>query len=179
MAVEGQMSIITEAAVALAGFAGVVASFQFSGNSYVSRGNILALSMMILMSLNVALFSLVPFVFFEFGLDDATVWRLCSFLFGLTWPIAMYSIYQQYRKIKVRRRSTLYTFLSLGTISCIMTIALFLSAAGIVLQTGPGVFYASLVLALSISGYMFVRLVVRPLWREVRIRESAASQSTT
>ncbi|MGB5739563.1 MAG: hypothetical protein WBM54_09445, partial [Woeseia sp.] len=173
MAIEGQFSIITEAAVALAGFAGVVASFQFSGDSYVARGNILALSMMVVMSLNVALFSLVPFVFFEFGLDDATVWRLCSFLFGMTWPIAMYSIYQEIRKIQVRRRSSLYTFLGLGTISCVTAIALFLSAAGIVLPPGPGVFYASLVLALSISGYMFVRLVVRPLWREVRVREAA------
>ena len=86
---ESQLFTVTETAVALAGFAGVVASFQFAGNSFVSRGNLLGLSMMILMSLNVALFSLVPMVIANFGASEAMIWSASSIAFGLTWPVSV------------------------------------------------------------------------------------------
>ena len=53
-----------------------------------------------------------------------------------------------------------------------VAVALYLNAMSVVFHREFGVYFVALIVPLILSGYMFVRLVVHPLWRSVRERES-------
>ncbi|MDH3743763.1 MAG: hypothetical protein OES47_01530 [Acidobacteriota bacterium] len=168
-----QLIVLTEVGVALAGFAGVVASFRFKAGARVSRGNVLGLSMMITIGLIVAFFSLLPLALLNFGLERQLVWGICSGLHGLNYTAFGMDTQRRLRKVQVRKRSSLWMLKVLIPIGGYgVAVALYLNAMGVVFHREFGVYFIALVVPLILSGYMFVRLVVHPLWKAVRERES-------
>ena len=76
-----------EVSVAFAGFAGIIATFQFSDRTKIKRGDVVGLTMIVQNSLLAAFASALPLVLYTFDLSDETIWSLVSgvgaVLFGL------------------------------------------------------------------------------------------------
>ena len=165
---------ITEIAVALAGFAGVVASFQNNPSASISRGSVLGLAIMINMSLAVAFFSLLPFALFNFGLEERAVWGISSGLYTVNYCVFAFDMLRKLRKLSVRRRSTRLFFGLLAVSSISAIVIIFLNTVGVIFHQEFGPYFITLVFPLIFSGYMFMRLVIRPLWQTVREAEAVS-----
>ena len=86
-----QLLTIAEVSVALAGFAGIVATFQFKQQVRINQGHVLALSMIVNISLVGAFFAVLPLIFLNYGMAENKVWALCSGLMGAN--ISMFMIF--------------------------------------------------------------------------------------
>ena len=62
-----------EVSVALAGFAGIIATFQLRDESKVRRGDMVALTMLVSFSLMIGFFSALPLVLRVFRLEATTI----------------------------------------------------------------------------------------------------------
>ena len=67
-----------EASVAFAGFAGIIATFQFSDRTSVKRGDVVGLTMIVQNSLAIAFACTLPLVLRTFDLKDETIWTAVS-----------------------------------------------------------------------------------------------------
>jgi len=57
-------------------------------------------------------------------------------------------------------------------VAALITFSLILNVADLVFHREPGPFIAGILYALSVVGYMFLRLLLRPLWRAVHEQEA-------
>jgi hypothetical protein len=85
---EGTLQTIAEVSITLAGFSALIAVFRQGGKAWRPEG-LMAIRGLIEFSLIPAFFALLPFPLFYSGLSEAQVWRLCSFLFGTTYVLAL------------------------------------------------------------------------------------------
>ncbi len=161
-----------EVSVAFAGFSGIIATFQFRDETRIKRGDIVALSMIVQLSLLGALFSVFPFLLSIFGLEDATVWTISSVFGAIAAAGCMYSVDRGMRNA-VRKKSLRFLFGTMQGITFLFILAMTLNAVDVVFHREPGPFIAVLVWALALVGYMFGRLLLRPLWRGVHEQEAA------
>lgn len=178
MGVTDQLLTITEIAIALAGFAGIVASFQFSAGVPVSRGNVLGLAMMIKISLVTAVFAVLPLAIFNFQAGESLVWSISSGLYGLTYIVFFLFTIKRYRRVRISKGPSRLIFRFMGALLIFFAIVLILNSLNVMFHQEAGPYLVALIYSLSSSGYMFVRLVIRPLWRDVREREAAAQEGT-
>ncbi len=156
--------------VALAGFSGIVATFQLREDRRITRGDALGLSIMVNFSLTGPVFCLSSIVLLSFGLDERTVWGVSSAAMSLNYFVWVVVMLWQIRSIRVssflvKALFTLFTFLALSgsTISA-------MNAAGIVFQQEFGPYLAMFVLPLAMVSIMFSRLLLRPMWRKLRVQ---------
>jgi hypothetical protein len=162
-----------EVSVAFAGFAGIIATFQFSDRTKIKRGDVVGLTMIVQNSLLAAFASALPLVLYTFDLSDETIWSLVSGVGAVLFGLFMYIIDRNMRSV-VRKRSLKLLFGSMQGVAGLMVIALILNAANVVFHREPGPYIIAIVQSLGIVGYMFTRLLLRPLWHAVRIQESAS-----
>ncbi len=66
-------------------------------------------------------------------------------------------------------------FRALFGVAAILFVSNALNVANFVFHREPGPYIAGIVFGLGLVGYMFARLLLRPLWRVVREQEAAAS----
>ena len=104
MDVTDQLLTIIEVAVALAGFAGIVGSFQFKAGANLSRGDVLGLYLMIHLSLTTAICAALPIILYNFGISETTVWSICSSVGFLAFVIVIFNIKKKFRKVFVSRK---------------------------------------------------------------------------
>lgn len=167
---------VAEISVALAGFAGIIATFQLWQIEHVSRGRVLALWMVVNISLRMAFISGFPLVLLGFGVDGGVVWAICSAL------LAIGSITESpfiIRNMNLQREnySTRILFGSLMAVGAILVVINILNALGVVFHNEFGPFFALILFHLSIVGWNFSRLLMRPLWKMVEEREAATSSN--
>lgn len=163
-----QLLIITEVSVALAGFAGVVSAYQYKEGTSLRRGDALGIAMMVNIGLVDAFFSLLPLMLFGLGLGETSSWKVSSALMAANYVVFFTYIVRNMRGVKVRKISSKLVYAALylgGLLIFLINVA---NALGIGYAGVKGPFFISLVLPLVIAGYMFARLVLRPLWRSVR-----------
>ena len=169
--------LAVEAALALAGFAGIIATFQFGVGKETRRGDAVGLTMILQLSLLAALHSSVTLLMYSFGLQESTLWTASSLVGVLlnAWGIYSYTI-----KVRPAIRTTsgklLATMLQIPVI-CV-TLILALNASDTYFHREPGPVIASILLALSVTGFLFARLLLRPIWRNVREQEAANAAHT-
>lgn len=162
-----------EISVAFAGFAGIIATFQFSEAKRVKRGDVVGLTMIVQMSLNCALLSALPLLLSTFKLEATTIWTICS-LYGGTYTVySMQSIYRNMRGA-TRKRSLRLLFNSFQTVFASVAVVQFLNASNLIFHREPGPYIAGIVIGLGLVGYMFGRLLLRPLWIAVSEQEAAS-----
>jgi len=77
---EAQLILLAEIAIALAGFAGIVATNQFRSTGRFSRGDAVGLVLIIHCGLVDAFFTLLPMAIFAFGHNEQTAFRFSSAL---------------------------------------------------------------------------------------------------
>ena len=168
-----QLLTIAEVSVALAGFAGIVATFQFRQQVNVYRGHVLALSMIVNISLVGALFSVLPLVFLNYDMPEQDVWALCSALMGVN--ISCFIVYVwKTTRLNSLPLTTRAIFIVFFLMAFAVVIANFMNAAGFIFHRQFGTYFISFIFCFFLVGYNFSRLLMLPLWKQVRQQEIAS-----
>lgn len=167
-----QLLILTQVAVAVAGFAGVIGTFQFKEGGRIRRGDLIGLAIVVNVGLMSAFYSSLPLILLNFDIDDSIVWAICS---GLTCII--YFCYHMYFAFSLKNFKSYKTInklmiYSLFIVSFIIVLINFLNSCNIVFKREFGPFYISLIYSIGSVCYMFSRLLLRPIWRNLRKQES-------
>ena len=166
-----------EASVAFAGFAGIIATFQFSDRTGIKRGDVVGLNLIVQSSLSNALACAFPLVLNIFGLESETVWTVASTCGVVVVLLTMYSVDKSMRGA-VRKTSLKLLFGLMQAVSALLAICLVLNACDMIFHREPGPYLVAITAYMSLVGYMFARLLLRPLWIEVRSQERAKQSDT-
>ena len=160
-----------EVSVAFAGFAGIIATFQNRDEVTVDRGHVVGLTMIVNFSLMGAFFCALPLYLSVVGVEEATIWAINSALQCIYTLNRMHYIHQNMSVVALRRSTRLF-FRTLQGVAFLVGVALALNATNQVFHRGPGPSIAALLFGLGLVGFMFARLLLRPLWRVVREQEA-------
>ena len=165
MTIGDQLIAIAQIAVALAGFAGVVATFHLRGPDSITRPSFIRLRIMIELSLCVCMFSLLPMAIYNFGARDATVWAIANStlaLFSLFYLALVISRWSRglYGKGKLSKKVVYPS----GTVAFALYLVLVLVSFGAIKFHKPfSVYVFILFFDLGLACLMFARLVILPL----------------
>jgi hypothetical protein len=170
-----QLLLIVEVAVALSGFAGIVGSFQNKPGVKLSRGDVLGLELIITLSLITAVCAILPVAISNFGIGDATVWTICSGIGVFAYVVTIFKIKIKFRKLVVANRVSRIIFQVFFVAAYLTAVANLLNVLDVRFHREYGPYFVALVLPNCVSAYMFVRLVLRPLWRTIHEQETTGS----
>ncbi|MEP4484980.1 MAG: hypothetical protein ABJ013_05085 [Halioglobus sp.] len=162
-----QLLTIAEVSVALAGFAGIVATFQFRQQVRINQGHVLALSMIVNVSLVGAFFAVLPLIFLNYGMAENRVWSLCSGLMAVNIAIFMVFIMRTQR-ISLLPTPVKLIYLLFYAAAVAVVLANLANALGLVPGNQFGTYFISFVYCFFLVGYNFSRLLMLPLWKKIR-----------
>ncbi len=167
-----------EASIALAGFAGVIATYQINDVTSIRRGAVVGLTAIVQYSLVAALVCAIPLLLHTFGVEGETLWGICS---GVGAILIAGMAYGSARSMRgaITKRSSWSLHLLLQGLGVLVVLANILNAFDLAFHRDPGPFVAGIVYALSVAGINFSRLLLLPLWRIVREQEDANSRVTS
>jgi hypothetical protein len=167
-----QLLTITQVAVAIVGFAGIIATFQFRDGKSIRRSDALGMAMIINSGLVGAFSSVLPLALSNFGMQDSIVWTVCSGFMSVNYMFFIFYIIKHMRKFKINKKSSKFfvaLFFSIGFIVIILNL---LNVFNIGFHREFGPFFISLIFPLCMVGYFFSRLLLVPIWRTIREQES-------
>jgi hypothetical protein len=159
-----QLLDLAQISLVLAGFAGVIATFQFNKMGVISRGQVLTLTMILILSFGCLFVSLLPLTLYNFKLTEQTVWMVSNTIGGFVWLVGASFVYNNTRLLKSSSadlfRNWFFIILSLaaGGIN-------FLCAFGVFFESPFGVYFACIMYAYFLICFNFSSLLLRPLWR--------------
>ena len=174
-----QLLLIVEVAVALSGFAGIVGSFQNRPGVKLSRGDVLGLELIIKLSLITAVCAILPVAFSNFGFVETTIWSICSSIGVFAYVVTLFNIKTKLRKVVISNRVSRIIFEVFFVAAYLTALANLLNVLDVRFHREYGPYFVALVLPNCVSAYMFVRLVLRPLWRTIREQETTGSYGAT
>ncbi len=161
-----------EVSVAFAGFAGVIATFQFRDTTKINRGDVVGLTMIVTFGLMCALFCALPMFLSTFDVEGRALWVICSSLGAIYVCRAMYYVHTKMKTALLSGR-TRVIFGILQSVAALIVFSLILNVADLVFHREPGPYLAAIFFPLCVVGYMFIRLLLRPIWRTVREQEAS------
>jgi hypothetical protein len=152
--------------MALAGFAGLVTLLGERSRRLDSRLNEIRFRSMIELSLTLTTFSLLPFIPFELGSDEAHAWRVASAAYAAATLLFLVHSLR-------RNRGLMGRVLIVGSVTaalfgvCIVESALLvLNAGGAFAPHESGVYFAALFLHFLAAAFFFIRLLYCAFPRE-------------
>ncbi|MBT6482486.1 MAG: hypothetical protein HN872_08280 [Gammaproteobacteria bacterium] len=165
-----------ELSMALAGFAGIIATFQFRDTEKIRRADVVGLNIIVVYSLLAALQCGVILILNLIGISEAALWTTGSIL---SMSCMGYNLYAFSKNMKgaVRNRKLIATMWALQWVSVIVFAVNVLNALDIVFHRTPGPFLVGLAWGLGLAGWMFIRLLLLPIWRPIYKQE--AREKTT
>ncbi len=178
MEVSNILLVGIEVSIALAGFAGVIATYQINDVTRVRRGAVAGLTMIIQCSLLAAVSCAIPLVLQTFGVKGVTVWLISSVIGAILMASRLYGFARSMRGA-FAKKSSWFLYLFLQSLGALVVLANILNAVDLVFHREPGPLVAGIFFALSVAGIMFSRLLLLPLWRIVREQEDANSRVTS
>ena len=161
------LSLVAELAIALAGFASIVAVLgRGHGRDNVAM-DAARVGGMLEYSLLAAAFALLPAVLFHAGLSENSTWRLCSALFGVSNIIYLTTVLRRLSRIRAYPLGRGHGFfnpssaswLALGLALQIPAVALLFAAAAGWLARPEAAYLWALYVYLCMSALLFLRLV--------------------
>ncbi|MBT8103153.1 MAG: hypothetical protein KJO95_09310 [Gammaproteobacteria bacterium] len=161
-----------EAAFALAGFAGIIATFQFGDAKKIRRLDAVGLSLIVKDSFSAAALCTLPMLLIVFQTNESTTWFLASLFAVIVLSYSMYGGYRLSRRA-FKSKTFLLLFLLVLIVTSLIVFANILNAAGIVFNRKPGPVLMGAVWGLAIAAYSFTRLLLLPIWKTVRLMEAA------
>ncbi len=170
-----QLLTFTQVAVAVAGFAGIIGTFQFKEGERIRRGDVVGLAVVVNMGLLSAFYSTLPLLLASFGMNDSSVWAISS---GMTCVIYTYfsiDIALRLKNFKTFKAVNKLVIYLLYLISTVIIGINFLNASDVIFKREFGPYYVSLIYSLGLVCYMFSRLLLRPIWRTLREQEAEES----
>jgi hypothetical protein len=169
---EAQLILLAEIAIALAGFAGIVATNQFRSTGKFSRGDVVGLILIVHCGAVDAFFALLPMAIFAFGYSEQIAFRISSGVHCINFTLYLYWILTNMRTVRVRSplarsaNGVLYS-------SAVAIIAInAMNAMNWKFHGEFGPYFLACILPLLLAAYMFIRLVSRPILRAVKASES-------
>jgi len=163
---------ILELSIALAGFSGIVATFQFTKISANTRGNATGLSMILNFSLITAFNASIPLILLSFNLTDSFVWTISSVILAISYLYHIISTRKSHAQFKVRKKVTRFIFASIYLMAMAMMVINLLNAFDIVFHKEFGPILTGMLVGLGIACISFARMLIRPVWKIVRKKES-------
>jgi len=168
MEFEDQLLTYIEISIALAGFSGIVAAFQFRDDRRVTRGDVLGLTMLLTISLAAAFCAGLALLLLNFGLETEMIWSVMSIVMVLNNIGFIYVGTRGALKIgaltKQGRLVVAFMQLSMTAVSVILA----MNAFGIVFERMFAPVSLQFVSALSLAGMLFARLLIRPIVTQLR-----------
>ena len=167
-----QLLTLTQVAIAVAGFAGIIGTFQFKEGEKIRRGDAVGLAMIVNTGLMAAFYSTLPFLLSNFGFNDEIVWAISSGSGTIIYFIFLIYAAKRLKKFKMYKTINKALVFLLFFISFIIIIINIMNSFNLVFKREFGPFYISLVYALGSVCFMFSRLLLRPIWRSIRKQEA-------
>ena len=162
-----------EVSVAFAGFAGVIATFQFRDAVRINRGDVVGVTMIVNVGLWCAFGSTLPLILSILEIEPDTVWAICSGVGTIYMSYTMYFIYKSMKGVVVSLTARLLFGTAQG-IAALLILSMILNLSDSVFHKEPGPYLATIFYGLCLVGYMFLRLLLRPLWKTIRSQEAAS-----
>jgi hypothetical protein len=163
-----------EASVALAGFSGIIATFQERSAAGIRRGPIASLTVVVQFSLLSALTCATPLFLHTFGISGALLWTISSVVAGGFTAVGSYGGFRNMKGALTKRSVTLL-FMLLQLVGVLVLLTNVFNVANFIFHREPGPVVAVVLYALTVAGYVFSRLLLLPLWRAVKEREAATA----
>jgi hypothetical protein len=163
-----------EASVALAGFSGIIATFQMGSEGGVRRGPVASLTVVVEFSLLSALTCTIPLFLHTLEVTGPTLWTVSSLITG---AFTGYGAYGGFRNMRgaLTTKSTTLLFALMQLLGAMVLAANVLNVANVVFHREPGPVIAVVLYALTVAGYVFSRLLLLPLWKAVKEHEAQNS----
>lgn len=173
---EAQLILVAELAIALAGFAGIVATNQFRSTGKFSRGDAVGLALIVHCGAIDGFFAMLPMAIFGFGFTEQTAFRVSSLMHCIN--IALYTLWirRNMQGVQVSDWRTRAVYLTLYGVGLVIIAINLMNALNIIFKGEFGPYFLACILPLLIACFMFIRLVTRPLWRTVRLHESQSAE---
>ncbi|MEZ5491132.1 MAG: hypothetical protein R3F50_12550 [Gammaproteobacteria bacterium] len=172
---EDQLILLAEISIALAGFAGIVVTYQFRDTHKISRGNAVGLALIIHCGLVDGFFAVLPMAVFFLGVSEQSAFRFSSAMHCVNYALYYAWTIRNMRGVPVRNQGAKVYFLALYALGVGVFVINVLNALNIHFHGEFGPYFLACLLPLMIAGYMFARLVLRPLWRALREAETDAT----
>jgi hypothetical protein len=169
-----QLLTFTQVAVAVAGFAGIIGTFQFKEGEKIRRGDAVGLAVVVNTGLMSAFYSTLPLLLANFGVNDSTIWTISSVMTCFIYSYFSIDIalrLKEFKTYKTFNKIIIYALFLIGLIIIAINV---LNACNIVFKREFGPYYISLIYSLGLVCYMFSRLLLRPIWRTLRKQELEA-----
>lgn len=161
-----QLLTVAEIALTLAGFAGIIATFQFKNSAFFSKGRVLSLSLIVYISLVGTFFAVLPIALLNFGLSEKSVWATCSALMALNITVFIIYIWQRTHTDHLSR--LLRAFYSTAFVGAILIVVInLMNCAAIVFDSEYSIYFLNFLYCLFLVGFYFSRLLLQPLWKQV------------
>lgn len=170
-----QLLTLTQVAIAIAGFAGIIGTFQFKDGERIRRGDAVGLGLIVNTGLMAAFYSTMPLLLSNFGVSDEFVWAISSGSGAVIYVLFIYFAAKRMKEVKMYKTINKILIFLLYFIALLILVINLMNAFNITFKREFGPFYISLIYALGSVCYMFSRLLLRPIWRTIRKQEAEDS----
>ena len=109
----------------------------------------------------------------NFGVNETTNWSICSSIGAFMFTVTIFNIKTKFKKVPIFSKLSRIIFEGFFIASYLIIIANLLNALNVIFHREFGPYFVALVLPNCVSGYMFIRLVLRPLRNAIRHQEAA------
>lgn len=167
-----QLLTFTQVAVAVAGFAGIIGTFQFKKGERIRRGDAVGLAVIVNTGLMSAFYSTLPLLLLNFGIDESAVWSISSGMTCIIYTIFCIAFAVRLKNFKMYKTINKVMIFLLFLVGFIIIFINVLNAFNIVFKREFAPYYISLIYSLGLVCYMFSRLLLRPIWRTLRKQEA-------
>lgn len=168
-----------EAGFALAGFAGIIATFQFVGAKQIHRADAMGLTLIVKDSFMAAALCALAMLLLALEIGESNTWGLASLFTALISMLSLYSGVFRIMRRALKNKSLRRQFIVVVALSLLLILANFLNAADILFHRTPGPVLVTVVFMLCLAAHSFTRLLLLPIWKTVRLTEARESGVST
>ena len=158
-----QLLIIFQVAITFAGFAGLIAAYEYRDKA--SRGDVIGIAMIVNVSLTVAFSAIIPVILSNFGLSQSMMWAVGSGLSMFFYAYVSFLVYRSLSRIRIKNRLFKAISYILYLVNAFMFSISLMNILKFEFHREYGPFFLCLVYPLLVVGYMFSRMLMRPLWK--------------
>lgn len=158
------LALASELAIAITGFSGIIATFQFRADARLRRSDVVGLNLIVQLSLVGVFGFLLPLFLHAVGVSPPTVWTAASVVEVASGLFIGVGIDQRMRGA-LRKRSSLALIGALQLIGAVIVVLNLMNVFGVVFNREPAPFLIASIWVMSLSCFLFARLLMRPVWR--------------
>jgi len=169
-----QLLTLADVSVALAGFVGIILTFQIRQQKYISRGRAVSLTLIVFVSLAAAFCTVLPVALMNFGVEDKNIWPISCIVGAAFWLTGLIFTMRN-MKLEEDGPTSRIIFRALLFIVAAFIVVLLMNAVGIVFKQEYGPYFAAFIFGFGLVLYDFSRLLLHPIWKIIRKREETGN----